>query len=254
MVQVKVCGIRRAEEGRVALEAGADFLGFVFYPPSHRNLAPEEAQVLIANIRANTSRSDWAAVGVFVNEPPERVNAIAAQVGLDYVQLHGTESPAYCGLMERPVIKAVRLVELDSTTAVADLARDRYSAVASKSPGPAGGPPAERGASSRLATAFGAARVLLDAPGPGHRGGMGQTFDWAAARPYAAETIVAGGLSPDNVTAALQALLPWGVDASSGLERNGFKDPALIQAFLATVRRWEQDWADRRSVSCDVAT
>jgi phosphoribosylanthranilate isomerase len=242
VVQVKVCGIRRVEEGQVALEAGADFLGFVFYPPSHRNLAPNAARTLVATIRERTPRTDWKAVGIFVNEPPEQVNAIATLVGLDYVQLHGTEPPAYCGLMARPVIKAVRPHELPGPAAPGS------SGAGSGRPAlgrPAGTEAAMLGTSTGLAAAFGATRVLLDAPGPGHRGGMGQTFDWAAARPYAAEVIVAGGLTPENVVEALDALVPWGVDASSGLERDGFKDPALIRAFLGTVRRWERDRASR---------
>lgn len=240
MVRVKVCGIRRVEEGQVALEAGADFLGFVFYPPSHRNLGPDAARTLVATIRDRAPRTDWKAVGIFVNEPPEQVNAIATLVGLDYVQLHGTEPPAYCGLMARPVIKAVRPHELPGPAAPDD--------PGAGSGRPVRGPSAAAGVAmpatpTGLAAAFGAARVLLDAPGPGHRGGMGQTFDWAAARPYAAEVIVAGGLTPDNVVEALDALVPWGVDASSGLERDGYKDPALIRAFLRTVRRWERDRA-----------
>jgi phosphoribosylanthranilate isomerase len=207
VVKVKICGIRRVLEGQAALEAGADFLGFIFYPPSHRNLAPEEARDLLAGIRASTTRTDWAAVGVFVNEPVAWVNQVAAECGLDYVQLHGTESAAYCARMQRPVIKAMRLPELQA------------------------------GASS--AADLRVARLLLDAQGPGHRGGMGERFDWQAARPYASEALVAGGLTPDNVQEALDVLQPWGLDVSSGVERERFKAPDLVCAFLERVRRWE---------------
>ena len=208
MVQVKVCGIRRVVEAESALAGGASFLGFVFYPPSHRNLSPLQARDLLRDIRAAARCNGWAAVGVFVNEPPGTVNEIADLCGLDFVQLHGTESPEYCAQIHRPVIKALRLHEL------------------------ADGPV--------TAARFGATRLLLDAPGPGSRGGMGETIDWSAARPHAAEALVAGGLTPDNVTDALDVLRPWGIDVSSGVERDRTKDPQLIETFLARVRQWER--------------
>jgi phosphoribosylanthranilate isomerase len=208
MVKVKICGVRRLVEAEAALAYGADFLGFVFYPPSPRNLAPEAAADLVAAIRAAVPRSDWAAVGVFVNEPAAWVNEIAERCGLDYVQLHGTESAEYCAQMRRPVIKALRLAELEAEV----LPADRY----------------------------GATRLLLDSQVPGYWGGTGARFDWAAARPYAGEALVAGGLTPDNVDEALAVLRPWGLDVSSGVERDGRKDPALIRAFLENVRRLER--------------
>jgi len=208
VVRVKICGVRRFVEGEAALAAGADFLGFVFYRPSPRYLAPEAVRELVAALRARWPDQHWAAVGVFVNEPVAVVNEIADYCGLDYVQLHGTEPPAYCLQVRRPVIKALRLAELP------------------------GGPVS--------AAQFGAARLLLDSQVPGYWGGTGVRFDWEAARPYAAEALVAGGLTPDNVGEALTLLRPWGVDVSSGVERGGVKDPALIEAFLVNVRRWEQ--------------
>jgi phosphoribosylanthranilate isomerase len=208
VVRVKICGVRRLVEGEAALAAGADFLGFVFYRPSPRYLAPEAVRELVAALRARWPDRCWAAVGVFVNEPVAVVNEIADYCGLDYVQLHGTESPEYCAQVHRPVIKALRLAELP------------------------GGPVS--------AAQFGAARLLLDSQVPGYWGGTGVRFDWEAARPYAAEALVAGGLTPANVGEALTLLRPWGVDVSSGVERGGVKDPALIEAFLVNVRRWEQ--------------
>lgn len=199
MARVKICGIRRAVEAEAALAHGAAFLGFVFYPPSPRNLTPDAARELLAEIRAATPRTDWGAVGVFVNEPAERVHAIADECGLDYVQLHGTESSAYCREMRRPVIKALRLTDLG---------------------GPAG------------VTRYAGARLLLDSQVPGAWGGTGVRFDWAAARPYASEALIAGGLTPANVCDVLDQLQPWGLDVSSGVERDGWKDPALIQEFL----------------------
>ena len=208
MVKVKICGVRRLAEAQAALDAGADFLGFVFYPPSRRNLAPKGARDLVAAIRESAPRSDWAAVGVFVNEPAAEVNRIAALCGLDYVQLHGTEQAAYCAAMERPVIKALRLSDVVGE----DVSAARY----------------------------GATRLLLDSQVPGYWGGTGTRFDWTAARPYAGDALVAGGLTVENVGQALSVLQPWGVDVSSGVERDGAKDPALIRAFLDNVRRWEK--------------
>jgi phosphoribosylanthranilate isomerase len=207
VVTIKICGVRRLVEAETALAYGADLLGFIFYPPSSRYLPPDAAQALLADIRRRTSRGDWAAVGVFVNEPAAWVNAVAAECGLDYVQLHGTESVAYCAQMERPAIKALRLAEL--------------------------------GAQPATAAHHGVARLLLDSQVPGYWGGTGQRFDWAAARPHAREALVAGGLTADNVGEAMEVLQPWGLDVSSGVERGGVKDPALIRAFLENARRWE---------------
>jgi len=207
VVKLKICGVRRLIEAEAALAAGADFLGFVFYPPSPRYLTPPEARELVAEIRRAVDRADWAAVGVFVNEPAAWVNEVAALCELDYVQLHGTESAAYCGQMARPVIKALRLAEI-------------------------------KGDPTR-ASAYGAARLLLDSQVPGYWGGTGRRFDWEGARLYAGEALVAGGLTPENVGEALEVLQPWGLDVSSGVERGGVKDPTLIRAFLENARRWE---------------
>ena len=207
MVKIKICGVRRLAEAETALAYGADFLGFVFYPPSPRYLTPDEARALVAEIRRTAQRTDWAAVGVFVNEPVAWVNEVAARCELDYVQLHGTESADYCGQMTRPAIKALRLAEMLEQPVTAE--------------------------------DYGVARLLLDSQVPGYWGGTGRRFDWAGARPYAADALVAGGLTPENVGEALEALQPWGLDVSSGVERRGVKDPGRIRAFLENARRWE---------------
>jgi indole-3-glycerol phosphate synthase / phosphoribosylanthranilate isomerase len=208
VVKVKICGLRRLEEAETALEEGADFLGFVFYPPSPRYLAPAEAAALIASLRARPGGRPWAAVGVFVNEPADLVNETADRCGLDFVQLHGTEPAAYCTQMRRPVIKALRLAEVGSRAA--------------------------------RAADYGAVRLLLDAQVPGYWGGTGVRVDWAAARPHAGEALIAGGLTPANVQEAIETLRPWGLDVSSGVERDGTKDVALIRAFLRRARGIEE--------------
>jgi phosphoribosylanthranilate isomerase len=139
------------------------------------------------------------------------VNEVAELCGLDYVQLHGTEPPAYCAAMSRPAIKALRVAQIDAVSLAVPLTAARH----------------------------GAARLLLDSQVPGFWGGSGRRFDWAAARHHAAEALVAGGLSPENVGEALEVLHPWGLDVSSGVERAGTKDPALIREFLENARRWE---------------
>jgi phosphoribosylanthranilate isomerase len=207
LVKIKICGVRRLIEAEAALASGADFLGFVFYPPSPRSLTPAEARDLVTAIRGAIARTDWGAVGVFVNEPAEWVNEVADLCSLDYVQLHGTEPALYCARMVRPAIKALRLAEI------------------------AGAPVS--------AAEYGVARLLLDSQVPGYWGGTGQRFDWDGARPYAATALVAGGLTPENVGEALDVLHPWGLDVSSGVERAGVKDPALIRAFVENARRWE---------------
>jgi phosphoribosylanthranilate isomerase len=205
-VKIKICGLRRLYDGEAALTAGADLVGVVFYAPSPRYLPPAEARQLLAVLRERFSTTSWAAVGVFVNAPLEHVNAVADACALDYVQLHGTEDAAYCARVVRPVIKAVRLPELPP-------------------PGAFGG-----------AAAWGAARLLIDAAVPGRWGGTGQTYDWHQARPYAREALVAGGLTPDNVAEAVRVMAPWGLDVSSGVERDGWKDAALIERFIARAR------------------
>jgi phosphoribosylanthranilate isomerase len=206
MTQVKICGISRTEDGLAALEAGADLLGFVFYPPSHRYVNPEQAAELVAAGRADAGR-DWKAVGVFVNLPLEEVNAIAERADLDLVQLCGEEDPEYCAGVERPVVKVVR-VNVDGSPAASTDPRD-----------------------------WNAERILLDTAQPGMYGGTGRPFDWTSVRPFAGRAILAGGLSPDNVGEALRAAAPWGLDVSSGVERDKHKDPDLIRAFIREARR-----------------
>ncbi|MBX5489843.1 MAG: phosphoribosylanthranilate isomerase [Chloroflexi bacterium] len=215
-MKIKICGLRRLYDGEAALAAGADLVGVVFYPPSPRYLPPEEARRLLAALRERFPTRRWGAVGVFVNAPVEQVNAVAAACDLDFVQLHGTEDVAYCAQIARPVIKALRLHEL-----------------------PSPGEFAQRGAA-----AWGAARLLIDAAVPGRWGGTGQTYDWQQARPYAREALMAGGLTPDNVAEAVQVMAPWGLDVSSGVEREGWKDARLIEAFIVHARQAAAALAD----------
>ena len=201
MTRVKICGITRTEDGLAALEAGADLLGFVFYPPSHRYLAPEAAANIITQCQSQFP-SGWSSVGVFVNLQVGEVNEIAASAGLDMVQLAGDEDATYCAAIDRPVIKVVRF---------------------SADGRPDG--PVDPGA-------WNAERILLDSDRPGSFGGTGVSYDWTIARPYAAGALLAGGLTPSNAAEAIRMARPWGLDVSSGVERARRKDPELIREFL----------------------
>ncbi len=206
--QVKICGLKTAEHIDAAVDAGADMLGFVFYQPSHRYLSPEQASALAqGNARLARKHGEPDLVGVFVNEEAEKINDIAEQVGLHFVQLHGNESPEFCQQIQRPVIKAIPLRSLDDREAI-----DAYRNVTW--------------------------RILLDTPSAGW-GGSGVAHDWSAARTIARELpiLLAGGLTPENVAGAIAQVSPWGVDVSSGVETEKQKDTEKVRKFIAQVRK-----------------
>jgi phosphoribosylanthranilate isomerase len=202
---VKICGITRLEDAVLAADLGASAVGFVFWPSSPRFVDPirarRVAQALVSRVTS---------VGVFVNQPAEEVARIADFVGLDMVQLHGTESPEYCGRMRQPVIKAVCLgQELDHTSV------RRF-------------PPA--------------VTLLLDANDPVRHGGTGQTIDWerAAAIARGRPVILSGGLRSQNVASAIRTVRPNGIDVSSGVESQpGVKDPERLRRFIEAVHECE---------------
>ena len=202
--RIKICGITREEDLAAAVTAGADALGFVFYPPSPRHVTPQRAAQLLAHVPAFVTR-----VGLFVNEPAVVVRGVLAQVSLDLLQFHGDEDPAYCAGFGKPWIKAARV------KAGFDLLE--------------------------YATAFagvpGACGLLLDAHVEGYGGG-GQTFDWSLIPQFLPlPVILSGGLHPGNVAEAVRAVRPWAVDVSSGVEAaRGIKDAQKITDFINGVR------------------
>lgn len=206
MIRVKICGITTPEAARVAAEAGADAIGLVF-APSQRRVSVEQAKAIVAALPPFVSR-----VGVFVNEAPERIAAIAEACGLDALQLHGEEPPEACRWFPRKVIKAVRVQGAGSVEGL-----ERYQVDA----------------------------FLLDTYVQGQLGGTGRTFDWQIAKVAASRfrVILSGGLTPENVADALELVRPYGVDVSSGVETGGAKDPGKIRAFIAAVREWERSLA-----------
>jgi phosphoribosylanthranilate isomerase len=201
-VRVKICGLTRVEDALAAVELGADALGFVF-APSPRRVSPEQARAIIRELPPLVQT-----VGVFVDEDPERVEYTARYCDLDLLQFHGGESPAYCRGFGRRAIKALRLRSRRELPGVSEYA----------------------GAAGAL---------LLDTLVPGQQGGTGRTFDWDLALEAAryGRIIVAGGLNPENVAAAISAAKPYGVDASSGLEREpGIKDHGKMARFIERAR------------------
>jgi phosphoribosylanthranilate isomerase len=209
MTRIKICGVTVAADAAHAVIAGADLLGLNFWPRSRRFLAADRAPAIAAAARAAGAVQ---LVGVFVNQPVAEIAAIAAAVGLDVVQLHGDETTA------------------DAAAVAAATGRPVWKAIAVGAPGDLAG-----------LAAWSVAAILLDAPTAG-RGGAGVVFDWSLARDArrahpARPLVLAGGLAPHNVAAAIAAVEPWAVDVASGVESApGIKDPAKVTAFIAAAR------------------
>ncbi|MBS3934530.1 MAG: phosphoribosylanthranilate isomerase [Sulfuritalea sp.] len=199
--RVKICGITRSEDLAAAADSGADAVGFVFYPPSPRFLAPDRAAALARLTAPFVSR-----VGLFVNAAAEVVRTALANVDLDLLQFHGDEDARYCAQFGRPYIKAARV-------------RPGLDLL-------------------EFARAFPTAQgLLLDAWVEAY-GGAGRSFDWSLIpENLPLPVILSGGLHAGNVMAAVTRLHPWAVDVSSGVEAaKGIKDAEKIAAFVAAVR------------------
>lgn len=201
MIRVKICGLRDLESARVAAEAGADYVGFVF-ASTRRYVAPETVRAIVRELPSAVGK-----VGLFVNADAATVRQIVADCRLDYAQLCGDESPEYCQTLGVPAIKSLRVRGAGISDEVAAYAGE-------------------------------VAWCHLDSFVPNAYGGTGTAFDWRLAREVAARHLIllAGGLNPDNVGEAIRTASPWGVDVSSGVETNGVKDPAKIVAFIQAAR------------------
>jgi len=201
MIRVKICGITNLEDALMAVEAGADALGFVFFRGSPRCISPEQAAAIICRLPPFVQT-----VGLFVNEEPATVNSVADQCRLDLVQLHGEESPGYCTTVNRRIIKAFRVKDASTLDMMPN---------------------------------YRVAACLLDAWSPAAHGGTGTTFNWEiAARAAASHSIIlAGGLTPENVAGAVATVNPYAVDVSSGVESApGKKDAGKVSRFIRSCK------------------
>ena len=226
-VLVKICGVRTLEGAQAGVDAGADLLGFICYPPARRYLAPEQIAAILQKLHR---RSSVLTVGVFVNQSVAEMNAVAALCKLDLIQLSGDESAEGMRLLERPVIKAFRPGEQGLSFSCPPLAES------GKGPHPLPLSAQERG----LGVRSGLFAALLEPPAAGW-GGAGQVGDWSIARsvtdlPSRPLMFLAGGLRPDNVAQAIAAVRPEGVDVSSGVETDGTQDIASIAAFVTAAK------------------
>lgn len=201
-MKVKICGITTMESAQSACDAGADMLGFVF-AESSRRVSPEAAREIVHQLPPHV-----ASVGVFVNESIKNIEQIAEIAGLDYIQLHGDESPEFCRQFSRPVIKAITIKEKADVERLADYECDFY---------------------------------LVDSPGIRYRGGSGKPFDWSLLQNQnipREKMILAGGLNKTNVREAIDQVQPAAVDVSSGVETDGLKDTEKIFTFVKTAKQF----------------
>ncbi len=213
MTKIKIDGIKTEEHALAVAEAGADFTGLIF-AASPRQVTPVQANEIIAALKKN-KKNIPGIVGVFVNMPVYVVNRVAEFCHLDRVQLNGDESMEYCQEISLPIIKAMRISHKYNAEQVSEV-------LAAWSKNLAG-----------LKHQF-----LLDSYDSERYGGTGKQINWEMAKQVAKnfDIILAGGLTPENVSAAIKTVKPWGVDVSSGVETEGEKDVNKIKAFIQAVK------------------
>ncbi len=258
MTWIKICGITNIDDALVATEAGADAVGFIFYPKSPRNVTPEIAQAIAKKLPARVQK-----VGVFVNQTVEEVREVVKSAGLTAIQLHGRQDKEF----------SVALFEALENGGPRPTIFRSFAAQIFDKPAeePVGWDPVQVGLiepdeayKGKRVHKFHVAKngdlflethgfrpgvvsgVLLDSSTAGKLGGTGRVFDWERVQPWAgiinsiSKLIVAGGLHPGNVDEAIHTLHPWGVDVSTGVERApGLKDPNRVRAFINAVRATE---------------
>jgi phosphoribosylanthranilate isomerase len=196
-VKVKVCGMTSLKDALVAVEGGADAVGFIFYKKSPRSVTMKTVREIVLELPPFVDT-----VGVFVDETAEQINKIADYCNLDIIQLHGDESPTFCKKIRRKVIKAFRIKDMQSV---------------------------------KKLSSFQVSGFLLDTYLENLHGGTGKVFDWNLALPAKkfGPVIMAGGLTPNNVQQAVRQIRPYGVDVCSGVESEpGIKDHKKVRAFL----------------------
>jgi phosphoribosylanthranilate isomerase len=211
MTSIKICGLTRLDDARWAARCGADLLGFICWPGSARHIAPQGLAEIVETLREEGCRATL--VGVFVHQALTYVRHVAIGCGLDLVQLHGDESPTYAAALGLPYLLARRVRTVDDLSGL-----DAYA--------PWG--------------------LVLDSYDPARPGGTGRPWRWELLQQASLadeRVVLAGGLAPENVRAALRAARPWGVDVATGVESApGIKDPARVAALIHAVR--EEDARD----------
>lgn len=220
MTWVKICGTTNLEDALLAVEAGADALGFVFYEKSPRNVDVETARTIVAELPERVEK-----VGVFVDQTAEQVREVVGRVGLSTVQMHGAAARSRIAADTYEVdpfgvSKLIAVVQgdelLDSSSFISEAGKRKIHA------------------------------ILIDSGSNGTPGGTGKAFDWESVRGMlqgiglSVPVIVAGGLNSSNVGEVMRMFQPWGVDVASGVEsRPGKKDPGKVRAFVQAVRQAE---------------
>lgn len=204
--RIKVCGLTSVDNALMCVEAGVDTLGINFWSGSKRYCSPGVAAEIVRAVSQKAT-----VVGLFVNAQVDEILRVRDEVGLHMVQLHGDEPPEMLDVLLPSAFKALRVARGETASQV-----------------------------SMRASAYGGDWLLLDAAVPGQMGGTGHAFDWTSAAEVASARKVwlAGGLGPENVSAAIDAVDPFGVDLASGVESApGVKDPILVKALVDAVRR-----------------
>jgi phosphoribosylanthranilate isomerase len=209
--RVKICGVTIAADALAVASTGAQFVGLNLWSGSKRGLTVEHAAELARSVRTGSTSIEL--VGLFVDETADAIARAVETIGLDVVQLHGDESPALCRAVAAATgVRVWKAIAVRGPDDLDELARYEVDA------------------------------ILLDAPSAG-RGGSGTSFDWTLARRAVVadpsrKVILAGGLTPETVAAAVAAVSPWAVDVASGVEVSpGIKDHARVRAFVAAARR-----------------
>ena len=200
--RIKICGITKPDDARVAAVCGADAIGLVFYPKSPRAVTASQALECVKALPPLVT-----VVALFVNESAENIAKILEEVPIDVLQFHGDETPEFCTQFGRPYLKALRVRSADEIESACDTFRS-------------------------------AKAILLDAWVEGIRGGTGKRFDWKMAQgSFSVPLVLAGGLNAENVAEAIELINPAAVDVSGGVESApGVKSAKSIEQFIAAVR------------------
>ena len=201
--RIKICGITRAQDASFAAACGADSIGFVFHPPSPRFIDLDAAVALRREVPPFVSIT-----ALFLDDDEDWITPVAHRLRPDYLQFHGSESREFCAAWGIPYLKTIPMGSIDDSLAFAGDYPD-------------------------------ASGFLCDSNAAGRLGGSGDTFDWSRIpTSFDRPLLLAGGLSPANVAAAIKQVQPWGVDVSSGVEASkGVKDNALVDEFFQEVKR-----------------